>query len=198
MPIRFRCGYCSRLLGIARRKAGTHTTCPHCNATIAVPPAEEFENGSGSHAELGSQPELAEIDRLLKSDRGSGAAASPAALASPAANEGFSTTPSPPPDLPTPPPSPAIAPKPAAQHKEVMSLTDAEKPRVEPDVGATPAPRRKVKVPPKPVESADEPMPLDEEPVGYVITPQKMTALAAVGVVLVILAFTAGYFVGAR
>ena len=38
MPIRFRCSRCNRLLGIARRKAGTETTCPHCGATIMVPP----------------------------------------------------------------------------------------------------------------------------------------------------------------
>lgn len=38
MPIRFRCGYCKRLLGIARRKAGTETTCPYCHYTITVPP----------------------------------------------------------------------------------------------------------------------------------------------------------------
>lgn len=37
MPIKFRCGYCKRLLGIARRKAGTEATCPHCRATITVP-----------------------------------------------------------------------------------------------------------------------------------------------------------------
>jgi len=37
MPIRFRCGYCNKLLGIARRKAGTETTCPHCGYSITVP-----------------------------------------------------------------------------------------------------------------------------------------------------------------
>ncbi|HEV3383571.1 MAG TPA: hypothetical protein VG097_02085, partial [Gemmata sp.] len=37
MPIRFRCGYCNRLLGIARRKAGSETTCPHCGYTLTVP-----------------------------------------------------------------------------------------------------------------------------------------------------------------
>lgn len=37
MPIRFRCAYCNRLLGIATRKAGTETTCPHCGYAITVP-----------------------------------------------------------------------------------------------------------------------------------------------------------------
>src|SRR5262249_29376644 len=43
MPIRFRCSYCNRLLGIATRKAGTETTCPHCGYTITVPVPQEAE-----------------------------------------------------------------------------------------------------------------------------------------------------------
>jgi hypothetical protein len=41
MPIRFRCPQCSRLLGIARRKAGSQTSCPQCGGTITVPTQEE-------------------------------------------------------------------------------------------------------------------------------------------------------------
>src|SRR5689334_2332815 len=41
MPIRFRCPHCSRLLGIARRKAGTETTCPRCGEVITGPPQDE-------------------------------------------------------------------------------------------------------------------------------------------------------------
>ncbi len=40
MPIRFRCGYCNGMVGIARRKAGMDTTCPHCGYTVTVPEAE--------------------------------------------------------------------------------------------------------------------------------------------------------------
>src|SRR4051812_23518600 len=55
MPIRFRCPRCSRLLGIASRKAGTQTACPQCGEMIHVPnpeapldltPLLESENGS--------------------------------------------------------------------------------------------------------------------------------------------------------
>src|SRR5262245_13462104 len=79
MPIRFRCGYCNRLLGIARRKAGTETTCPHCGYTLTVPspPAED-------------RTELAEFEPLLKpaapesgSDEVDSAGPSPAAAAAP-------------------------------------------------------------------------------------------------------------------
>jgi DNA-directed RNA polymerase subunit RPC12/RpoP len=41
MPIRFRCSRCNRLLGIARRKVGTETKCPHCGAGIMVPRDDE-------------------------------------------------------------------------------------------------------------------------------------------------------------
>jgi hypothetical protein len=40
MPIRFRCQHCNQLLGIARRKSGTHVECPTCHQNVLVP-AEE-------------------------------------------------------------------------------------------------------------------------------------------------------------
>jgi phage FluMu protein Com len=43
MPIRFRCAYCSQLMGIARRKAGTVVKCPKCAGEIIVPTPEENE-----------------------------------------------------------------------------------------------------------------------------------------------------------
>jgi len=58
-------------------------------------------------------------------------------------------------------------------------------------------PRRKKKK--SRVEStSDEPLSLDMEPSAIVLTPRKAAALAAAGVVLVILAFVAGYFVGGK
>ena len=44
MPIRFRCSHCNRLLGIARRKAGTETKCPHCEGMILVPAEDAAED----------------------------------------------------------------------------------------------------------------------------------------------------------
>lgn len=37
MPIRFRCGHCNQLMGIARRKAGMSVHCPTCHAQVVVP-----------------------------------------------------------------------------------------------------------------------------------------------------------------
>lgn len=42
MPIRFRCVYCDRLLGISRRKAGAVVTCPGCNEQLIVPNPEDL------------------------------------------------------------------------------------------------------------------------------------------------------------
>jgi len=55
MPIRFRCQDCKKLLGIARRKAGTEIICPHCAAFLIVPTEDD----------LNEQADLDEIDELL-------------------------------------------------------------------------------------------------------------------------------------
>ncbi len=44
MPIRFRCVYCDKLLGIARRKAGAVVNCPHCSEKLIVPTPEPDDN----------------------------------------------------------------------------------------------------------------------------------------------------------
>lgn len=46
MPIRFRCPHCEKLLGIARRKAGTPIQCPQCSKTVKVPQQDETPGGS--------------------------------------------------------------------------------------------------------------------------------------------------------
>ena len=90
MPLRFRCGYCNRLLGIARRKAGSNTTCPHCGATIAVPTPEEYEETPHP----ASAPDLAEIDSLLNPEHAV-ATATPAQRPAPAESAAHAPTPPP-------------------------------------------------------------------------------------------------------
>lgn len=41
MPIQFRCPHCSRMLGVARRKAGAQVRCPRCGRPATVPGGEE-------------------------------------------------------------------------------------------------------------------------------------------------------------
>ena len=43
MPIHFRCAHCEKLLGIARRKAGTIVNCPQCGQPLIVPTPEDDE-----------------------------------------------------------------------------------------------------------------------------------------------------------
>lgn len=68
MPIRFRCVYCTRLLGIASRKAGSATRCPQCGNEIVVPLRSEDEVEATQSAEpprfsapLGSPPQPAAV-----------------------------------------------------------------------------------------------------------------------------------------
>lgn len=71
MPIRFRCPHCSKLLGIATRKAGTAITCPKCEQSVTVPQPGDAAPGG----------ELDEIDQLL----GNPAPAATAPVAAPSA-----------------------------------------------------------------------------------------------------------------
>lgn len=63
MPIKFRCLYCDKLLGIARRKAGTVVSCPQCGRAVTVP----MENPSAERrsAKPASILERRDFDRLL-------------------------------------------------------------------------------------------------------------------------------------
>lgn len=48
MPIRFRCVYCDKLLGIARRKAGAVVSCPQCGQPLIVPTPEPEATAAAS------------------------------------------------------------------------------------------------------------------------------------------------------
>jgi hypothetical protein len=187
MPLRFRCGYCSRLLGIARRKAGSNTTCPHCGATIAVPMPEEYEEGPES------PQDLADIDRLLKAERAV-AAPAPAPARPPVPSAAGTTTPTPTTTPATP--RPGVARPPVAV--EPLPLTAEEPPLLHRDIdsvlGAKPA-----TPPPTPAAStAPEPLSLEPDARTYVLNSRQMTALVVGVVGLVALAFAAGYMIGAR
>ena len=59
MPIRFRCVYCDKLLGIGERKAGQEVTCPKCKGRMRVPAPE---TRSTATANVGSISEASEVD----------------------------------------------------------------------------------------------------------------------------------------
>jgi phage FluMu protein Com len=194
MPIRFRCQRCNKLLGIARRKAGSETTCPHCGATITVPADEDEPR---DRAEVHN---LDDIDALLNPFS---APAAPLPLAPPPPPAAKS---SPPP----PPPAPAARPAPAPDRPKreprpeplplPEDLPEGERPLFERDVdavlGATGRlpEREPTKPPPRPTSGMDA-MSVEEERGQIVLSSQKATALAVVVVLLIALSFAAGFMV---
>lgn len=127
MPIRFRCVYCDKLLGIATRKAGTVVNCPQCGQPLIVPspePEPTHAATAGAPAPVASPSKLFEeddFDVILEPDATLQNAKEPPPK--PKANRPTSP-PAPPPQrpfpversLPTPPraPMPLTAPAPAS------------------------------------------------------------------------------------
>ncbi len=74
MPIRFRCVYCDKLLGIAKRKAGAVVNCPQCGQPLIVPTPEPEPVGVASApapmpaANSGKLFERDDFDVILQND----------------------------------------------------------------------------------------------------------------------------------
>lgn len=66
MPIRFRCAYCSQLMAIARRKAGTVVQCPKCSGQVIVPPPEPEESSAAVSPPPASALEVEQEDDFEK------------------------------------------------------------------------------------------------------------------------------------
>lgn len=186
MPIRFRCGHCNRLLGIATRKAGAETTCPHCGATITVPtPAEE----SGKTERLN----LEDIDQLL--DHATERVTEPATqVLEPPRTDAPAGSPK---QKASKAPLPRSASKSPATKPEPEATPD-EPPLFENDLelifGPTALPLEDNK-PKRSSASSKDALSLEDKPQGLVISPQKATLLMGGVVVLLALAFAAGYLV---
>ena len=170
MPIRFRCVYCDKLLGIARRKAGAVVNCPHCAEKLIVPtpepevgavaPSEDDLKGTGEENAYGAGEadamklfEQSDFDALLQSEptfRTSETGNGPVAPEAPPVMTSAPTTPQ---TLQAPKNAPALAPSPFL----------------------TAEPQR---------------------PPGYFLSPSKATWLSVFVVVLLALSFGAGLIVG--
>ena len=189
MPIRFRCTYCNRLLGIATRKAGMETTCPHCGYDITVPdPSEEPPKTERLNLE--------DIDDLL-GESGSGTAkavAAPPALAEKSEPQVVAK----PAESPAAKPrhTPAPAPKRASP-----STTSGERPLFEAEIeellGETAAPEEPERAKPRATSGMDA-MSLSEPSRHIVLGPTKATLLFVVVVALMALSFAAGYFLAPK
>jgi DNA-directed RNA polymerase subunit RPC12/RpoP len=58
MPIRFRCVYCEKLLGIARRKSGAIVDCPHCGEKLIVPTPDPSDETAAAADEFKATDEV--------------------------------------------------------------------------------------------------------------------------------------------
>ncbi|MBN9120666.1 MAG: hypothetical protein J0I06_16200 [Planctomycetes bacterium] len=194
MPIRFRCSYCNRLLGIATRKAGTETTCPHCGYTITVPVPQE--NGDGRTERMN----LDDVEAAL--GQGATEVVPPqAAVAAPPAPVEKPRAEAPKPVRVSPKPVP-VAPKAhAAPVPAPVSSNPDERPLFERDMdeilGKTAAPVEDTREKPRAVSGMDA-LSVGEPTHNIVISAQKATFLMVLVVVLLVLAFAAGYFVAPR
>jgi len=194
MPIRFRCPHCSRLLGIAKRKAGTTTNCPQCGCSLTVPTEDERD-----------QPfDLTEFDSLLNSlnENTSAVASEPLAAPSVAVEE--------------PPPTPLHQTTPTATKPAPPRTTPAKKPRsqrqpgeeeplLEEDVDSLLGIARPVEKlnlddepPGKTPVSGMDAMSLGHEPRKLVLSSHNVMLLVVAIVVLLGLAFGAGFLIASH
>lgn len=185
MPVRFRCPHCNRLLGIARRKAGSQIDCPQCGRPLTVP----AQDGGGPL-------DLDEIDRLVN----------PAA-----ATNGSAHPPAPPhhePVAPAPQPEPlslggsvVVRPLPAEPKASPRhTAPPRETPLLQNDVddllGLNKGPKFELDdehAPKHKPVSGQDAMSLGDEPRGFHLSPQKATLLAVAVLVLLGIAFAAGF-----
>ncbi len=185
MPIRFRCPHCTRLLGIARRKAGTQTNCPQCGRPLTVP----TEDGPGEPLDLD------ELDVLINGT--AHAEAHPVEPAAPAAVQELPPAPvvttAPAPARPAPRQHRKPAEDPPLFEEDVDALLGITR-HAEPTEPAEP-PGRKGKA--KPVSGMDA-LSLDDHAGHLVLSPQKATLLVVAVVLLIGLAFAAGYLLASR
>jgi hypothetical protein len=171
MPITFRCPACRNKLSTAKRKAGSLVTCPGCNGEVRVPTANE---------KLDPQ-----VERLLAT------AGAPAEAPKPRDPQfDFREGAQPPSPPPPPEPKPVKRVKPLTpSSKELNDLPLFERPDF-------------AEMLEEAADDEKEPLPLPAPPPqtrpadGFVVTRGTAIAVLAAVMVLLALAFTAGFLVG--
>jgi hypothetical protein len=112
VPIHFRCPDCKKRLGIARRKAGTITICPHCSEFVTVPLESEG-------ASAGTEPiDLDEIDELINEGEAAAPASSPRPVAPPSIGPNVELLPTVNPPRPVPAPQAVASPLPPSRERD--------------------------------------------------------------------------------
>jgi len=185
MPIRFRCPHCTRLLGIATRKAGTDINCPQCGRPLTVPVQDDRN--------------LDDVSELLSANLAGGPPPD-ATQPLPEPARPVTEAPRPPAAAKAPPAAkPAARPKrprtggdddPLFEHDDVDELLGMKRPAVRYDLDD---PEPKV----KPVSGLDAHS-LDSGDGKLVLTTQKATMLVVAVVILLGLAFAAGFVIASK
>jgi phage FluMu protein Com len=181
MPIRFRCSYCNRLLGIATRKAGTRTICPHCTHAITVPQPEGEPAATGPAS-------LDDVADLLERSAPRGA---PAVEDRPRVDVPATAAPV---VVTKPVPTPTSRPAPSENVPDDRPLFEGD---VDAILGAPPEPE-KPETPHRPATSGMDALNLGEPAAQVTLSAKKATLLVVVVVVLLALAFAAGVFLSPR
>lgn len=216
MPIRFRCSYCNRLLGIATRKAGTETVCPHCGYTITVPipkadeettqrinfdDVEELINKAVT--ERVSEPATQRLESPVVA---SSESPQPVAKVKPPVIPEVAKPAIPPVPVPKPVVSapPDIAPKSRQAPPPIPQAPAKKKPEnslfegdIDELLGGPVLLKEEDRPKPPPVSGVDA-LSLGESPKQIVMSAQKATLLMVGVVVLLALAFAAGYWLAPK
>ncbi|HEV3438957.1 MAG TPA: hypothetical protein VG122_16440 [Gemmata sp.] len=207
MPIRFRCGYCNRLLGIARRKAGSETTCPHCGYTVTVPddPGDDPAETEDLDALLNPTSTTDQPNPELPSSSTRSQGSPPAFHRNAQASSPATNLQTAPPVVPSPSSgSPGTRTTKASAPQSTSTATSDsrsrdERPLFERELdavlgkpGTTTAPQGDAQSKPIPTSGMDA-MSLGSERTQIVLSVQKATAMVVIAVVLIALSFATGF-----
>jgi DNA-directed RNA polymerase subunit RPC12/RpoP len=174
MPVQFRCSGCRGKLSISRRKVGTRVACPKCGVEVLVPSGEAVAD------------DLTELLMAARGSGGTGSVTEPVPVTAP-------EPPRPQPPVPRQPAKPTA--KPTARSLDDMPLFEREDFAKLLDPAAhTPDPL------PLPLPPADDipdrrPAATPHDPDAIVLSRTTATLLVVAAVVLLGLAFAAGFLV---
>ena len=188
MPIRFRCPKCTRLLGISRRKAGMDTVCPQCGATIRVPPPDSDGTDEMPAVRPAARPAPlpASADDTQRTDDPAAPPRRPRAAEETTQKAVRPSAAAAPAKKPRPPSNPGEAP--------LFEQMDFDELLGLPAKPGGPTAAEKLNGKP-PVPGVDALSLDDGTPQPVVISPRKVTILVVAVVVLLAVAFVAGYLI---
>lgn len=184
MPVRFRCRSCNRLLGIARRKIGTEINCPQCGVSLTVPDRDDAAEAAATVGAPPADQDLGLEIELLQPPRPVSPPAAPPAPRAAATR-----------------PAPPTAAQPRRRPGEDPPLFEGDD--FDALLGLGPKGGEKLSLddgpaPRKATTSGADAMSLEEPARPLVLSPQRATLLFVGVVILLGLAFAAGFLIASK